>query len=71
MNPLPHGHEEEGSGGGNSIATASNDQKLFHFRFLEVVEGFYFFGRQGAVVDTDIVYGALKKIPTATFWPYD
>ena len=58
MNPLPHGHEEEGSGGGNSIATASNDHKLFRFRFFQIVEGFYFFSRQGAVVDADVVDGA-------------
>ena len=28
---------------------------LLPFRFLEVVEGFYFFSRQGAVVDADVV----------------
>ena len=63
MNPLPHGHEEEGSGGENSIATASNDHKLFHFRFLEVVEGFYFFGRQSAVVNADIINGTYEEFP--------
>ena len=33
---------------------------LLPFRFLEVVEGFYFFSGQGAVVDADVVDGTLK-----------
>ena len=46
MNPLPHGHEEEGSGGGNSIATASiNFENYLKARKLHLLVSIFYNGK--------------------------